>query len=693
MPNLLPRLPGLLLLTALLAACNPTPTPSDALDARTVPLAQAASGSTSVPFAGQWRVTDRPDWLSVTPLSGQGNVTLTITADRAAATPLKANQSELSGQIKIEWTSGTGSVAKSGAALWTVTAQQFELGGRLVAPAQAQGQDAQSAASLRTQAPAGTARGVIVKYRSASLKPQGGASLSAAQLGQRTLEAARLKVLATSALGTQSAQLNVTNVDAALAALRADPQVEYAVPNAVLSAQAQPVVPSDQFAGLQWAYPLMGYGGVWRDMEAGGYTKPVTVAVVDTGVRFDHPDLKGQLWGPGEGALDVLPFTAGDAQTSPYDSGDGDGPDTDPTDPSIQGRTTGSHGTHVTGIIAARWGDNGVSCDGCSQTGVVGASYKANIKVLPIRVLDAQGNTSEADVISAVRYAAGLPVTLGTTTYRNPHPAQVINLSLGGDISADTARPMCDAIAEARSAGSLVIAAAGNGYGTSPYYPAACSAAVAVGSVTLSGGSAPQRSKFSNAYPEVQLSAPGGAEPYGGNRFNGGTLNGQPFPDVILSTDWDYMKNQPNYAAQVGTSQASPQVAALAALLLSKGVTTGPADTLARLVATATDLGAQGRDDQFGYGMVNAAAALNAPAVSSTLGLRLQSARGLTFQPAVDALGRFQAYLGDGTYRVIGGLDTDSNGIYGEAHEKRVEREVTLARATPRVDVGDLQPR
>ncbi|MFC6800818.1 S8 family serine peptidase [Deinococcus caeni] len=161
----------------------------------------------------------------------------------------------------------------------------------------------------------------------------------------------------------------------------------------------------------------------------------------------------------------------------------------------------------------------------------------------------------------------------------------------------------------------------------------------------------------------------------------------------MLSTSWDYVRNEPNYEAQVGTSQASPQVAALAALLLSKGVTTDASSTLARLNATATDLGAAGRDEQFGHGLINAAAALNAPTVSDRFGLRMQDSRGQTFQPALDTLGRFQAWLGDGTYRVTAGEDTNGNGIYGENGERRDERTVTLSSAEPGVDLGDLQPR
>ncbi|WP_233218610.1 S8 family serine peptidase [Deinococcus arcticus] len=684
MPKPTTCLPGFLLLTVLLGACQP-PAPQP-LQARTVALGQATSVRVDVPYAGRWRVQERPEWLSVSPQAGTGPVALTVTIDRARATPLKANLAELSAEIKLAWSAGEGSREKTGEVTWPVTARQFELRGRVVAPAQTQGNDAQAAPRVNP-APAPAARGVIVKYRAA-----------AGQTGVRALQAAGVKVSSVQALGGTLTRLNVSDVDAALRTLRADPQVEYAVPNALLRAQgtlAQPVVPGDQYAGLQWSYALAGYAAVWRDMEAGSYSRPVTVAVIDSGVRFDHPDLKGQMWGPGEGALDVLDFEAGEKAGDPprYDNGDGDGPDTDPTDAGDAGRTTGSHGTHVTGIIAARWGDHGASCEGCSPTGVVGATYKANVKVLPVRVIDSRGDATEADVALAIRYAAGLPVTLKGTTYRTPHAAQVINLSLGGELKAEAARPLCEAIADARAAGALVVAAAGNGYGTTPYYPAACEGAVAVGSVTLSGASAPVRSPFSNAYPQVQLSAPGGAEPYSANSFNGGKLNGSAFPDAIFSTDWNYKENRPMYTAQVGTSQASPQVAALAALLLSKGVTTGAADTLARLNATATDLGAKGRDDLFGFGMINAAAALNAPAVSSGLGLRLQHARGQSFQPALDPLGRFQAYLADGSYAVIGGTDRDSNGVYGETHELRDERQITLGEDTPSADVGDLNPR
>ena len=700
------RLPLAALLTLSLTACpriDPPVVPTSLSD-QTVNLGPALSGAAQQNFGGTWSIKNVPDWLSVSVFSGTGNVNVTVTAYRALVSQTAANTPQLSGDLTLNWSSGTA----SGTVTWKVTADNYNLSGRVLDGAAAQslsvrGTDAQLGAQLwspPSETPAAAqavtqARGVVVRYRAASAHRAvlNSDTLNAQALGTQfqslkrsadLLSGLRISPAQRQNLGGREVLLQTSEVTAALTALRADPNVEYAVPNAVMRQQATtPVIPTDQYAGLQWGYPLVGYGAVWRDMEGGGYSRPITVAVIDSGVRFDHPDLAGQLWKPGEGALDVLSDPA---------NGDNDGIDNDPTDPStperVQAQAVDSHGTHVTGIIAARWGTIApVGCAACSTSGVVGASYLAPIKVLPIRAIDASGDASLADVILSVRYAAGLNVF---ATTNNPHPAQVINLSLGGEISADVAAPMCDAIAEARSAGALIVAAAGNGGNTIPTYPAACSAAVSVGSVSLSETSTPVHASYSSAYDAVQLSAPGGTDPNAPTTFNGGTINGVSFPDMIFSTGWDYGRNQPTYMAESGTSQAAPQVTALAALMLSKGVTTTPADTLARLNATATDLGATGRDPQFGFGMINAAAALNAPATSSGVGLRLQDAAGNSYRPALDNLGHFSALLPDGTFRVVAGRDLNSNGIYGESGEPKQERSVTLSPSTPSSDVGTL---
>ncbi|THF88302.1 serine protease [Deinococcus sp. KSM4-11] len=668
-----------------------------------VPVGKNITVPVSIGYKGSWSITAKPSWVNLSASSGTGDVDFDVTVDRAVGTPLAADLPTLSGALTVSWTDPGGRTGKTS---WPVTADEYTLTGRVLATAAVQGVDTRLAPP-QASADAHASHGLIVTYRTppeAGLQAQGIFS----DLERRatvTLRAAGIGVQRARPLGARSSVVQVSDPARATTVLQRDPDVLSVTENAVLRTQATStplaaaVEPTDQFAPLQWAYRLLGYPAVWRDMQDHPYTKAVTVAVVDSGVRYDHPDLQGRLWTAGEGALDVLEATVDTSETG---NGDGDGPDTDPTDPRTPGRTLGSHGTHVTGIIAARWGDNGATtgCATCSHTGVIGATNTATVKILPIRAIDAEGNTDIAQVAVAVRYAAGQSVTLDGKAYANPHPAQVINLSLGGEISATEAQPMCDAVADAVAAGSLVFVASGNGYGTTPYYPAACPGAVAVGSVTLSGGSAPRRATYSNAYPQVQLSAPGGtdyfqdATYYNGVRWDpqgDGTL--EPFVDAIVSTGWDYVKNLPNYEVEAGTSQATPQVSALAALLLSKGVTSGAAATLARLTSTATDLGAAGRDDQFGYGMINAAAALGAPAVSDTLGLRLQDARGLVFQPKLDALGRFSAYLGSGTYRVIGGRDRDGNGVYGETAEPRAEQSVTLGPDTPAADVGDLIPK
>ena len=683
-------------LTLLLTACGQLGTSPAGLTDRTVPLGQRLSAEVSEPLQGRWEVRQVPDWLAVSSKSGEGDVRFTVTARRPAATPVAADQPQLSGVIEVHWTGENGQ--QEGTARWTVTADQYRLTGRVTESPSVSGQDLRRG-QVPTPATRREVRGLIVTYRSAAsrdavLAPALGAQAALpaeARQARATLDALGVPAAARQALTGRSVVLRDLSAAAAAQAqsvLAADPAVLSVTPNVVLRAlatpAASPVVPTDGYAPFQWAYPLMGYGAVWRDMEAGGYSRPVTVAVADSGVRYDHPDLAGGLWTPQEGALDVLTGT---------DNGDGDGPDTDPTDPSFAGRKTDSHGTHVTGILVARWGQNAPSCAGCSPTGVVGASYKAPVKVLPIRVLDAQGNTDIADVVAAVRYAAGLPVTLADKTYTNPHPAQVLNLSLGGDrITPAEAQPMCDAIAEARARGTLTFAAAGNSGTTLPYYPAACPAAVAVGSVTLTAAGTPTHAIYSNRYAQVQLSAPGGSSVVAPTYYSGGTFGGQPFPDDIVSTGWDFARDEPNYVVMAGTSQATPQVAAVAALLLSKGVTSGPQDTLARLLATSTDLGPAGRDEFYGAGMVNAAAALGAPAVSDALGVLLDDGQGHVYRPALNALGGFTAYLGEGQYRVLAGRDRDANGLYGETHEPHAQAaQATLSPEQPQKDVGELR--
>lgn len=687
----------------------------------TLSLGYAEQGRIQKAFRGAWQIASKPAWLSVSRLSGAAGqpLVLTVGANRNAGVQPGAAEPLLSGVIEVRWQPRGRSEWVTSE--WTVEARRYALSGQVQWP-QHSGADALAQPDDARPAASAAPRRVIVGYRSAAMAQSVAAQLSAqggaAPAGLSALSVSQRQAVAESAgrwqrsaarvaaqLGTQTLVAEAADPQALAAALEQDPAVAYAVVSAPLSSQqasapaaepaladsdlAEPVTPSDQYASLQWAYRTLGYGAVWRDMEAGEYTRPITVAVLDSGVRYDHPDLRGQLLSGEEGALDVMGVAPAAENRPAYDNGDGDGPDRDPTDPPFPGRTAHSHGTHVSGIIAARWGEQEVGDPSWSRSGVVGASYRAPVRILPVRVIDAGGKTDVAEVVAGIRYAAGQAVTLDGQTFRNPAPVQVMNLSLGGQLSAEEARPMCDAVAEARAAGVLVVAASGNYYGTSRVYPAACPGALAVSSVTLSGASAPRHSEFANRFPEVALSAPGGTAL--GTSYNGGTLNGTAAPDQIFSTDWDYAKGEPRYVYQAGTSQAAPQVSALAALLLSKGVTSGPDDTEARLTATATDLGTPGRDEYFGHGMINPAAALGAPAVSAAAGFSLQSDQGQSYQPPLDAQGRFTAYLGAGTYTLRAGIDRSGNGLAGEVGEgERAAVSATLDAEHPEVQLPTL---
>jgi subtilisin family serine protease len=220
------------------------------------------------------------------------------------------------------------------------------------------------------------------------------------------------------------------------------------------------------------------------------------------------------------------------------------------------------HGTHVTGIIAADAG-NGVGIEGVAP----GAT------VMPIRVLGANGSGTTANVAKGIDYAVA-------------HGADVINMSLGGDaistvVGSDPA--VVNAVNRAIAAGVVVVAAAGND--SLPYceQPATQGKMLCVGAIDSRG----QRSPYSSS---GDLVAPGGSG-LGGSS------------EDILST-W----NDGKYMDLAGTSQATPHVAGVAALLVSLGL--HGQKVVDRILATVTDAGLPGPDSMYGAGILNARAAV-----------------------------------------------------------------------------------
>ncbi|MEZ5570461.1 MAG: S8 family peptidase [Halioglobus sp.] len=348
-------------------------------------------------------------------------------------------------------------------------------------------------------------------------------------------------------------------------ALRKNPRVRFAEPNYQVRALA---IPNDDAYPLQWHYPLIGLPDAW-DTTTGD--PGVVVAVVDTGILATHPDIVGQL------------VQGYDFVRDPVSAGDGDGIDANPRDEiDTAGSTSQSfHGTHVSGTVSAR---------GNNLIGVAGSAFSC--RVMPVRALGTGGGGTSYDVDQAVRFAAGLPNDSGTVPQQR---ADVINLSLGGSPFSQATQNLYN---EVRAAGVMVVAAAGNEASDAPGYPAAYDGVISVSAVD-----AQQRlTTYSNTGPQIDVAAPGGD--------NSVDLNGDGYPDGILSTGGSVSAGGVNfvYSFLSGTSMAAPHVAGVLALMKSVNPNLTPADVDAMLAAgeLSDDLGVPGRDNQFGYGIINA---------------------------------------------------------------------------------------
>jgi serine protease len=427
----------------------------------------------------------------------------------------------------------------------------------------------------------------------------------------------------------------------AIKTLARDPQIEYAEPNYQVRATA---VPDDDAYPFQWHYPLINLPAAW-DTTTG--ESGVIVAVVDTGILSAHPDLQGQ-WVAGY-----------DFVSDPDNAGDGDGIDPDPEDPGdAQGvGSTSFHGTHVGGTVAAA-GNNGL--------GVAGVAYSA--RIMPLRALGGSGGGTTYDVNQAIRFAAGLDNDSGTVPAQ---AATIINLSLSGGPFTQSSQEL---YREVRAAGVMVVAAAGNEATSLPAYPASYEHVIAVSAVDAQRN----RATYSNTGNSIDIAAPGGD--------NGVDLNGDGYPDGILSTSGSSagVNSSFVYSFLSGTSMAAPHVAGVLALMKSVNPGLTPADVDALLVRgqLSDDLGAPGRDDVYGYGLINAQRAVLAameaggnPPVDNPL--LSASAGTLNFGGATDTLGLELRNSGNGPLELLAleesepwleltadAVDSDGLGLY-----------------------------
>jgi serine protease len=296
---------------------------------------------------------------------------------------------------------------------------------------------------------------------------------------------------------------------------------------------------NDPRFGEQWSFTKVPFEAAWTTVGTGA---GVTVAVVDTGVMADHPDLPGQV-------LTGAHFLHSD--------------DGEPVEPAVGGTEDGSgHGTHVAGTVAAK-SNNAIGVSGAAP----------GVQILPVKVLCADGSGFTSDVADGIMWA----VDAG---------ADVINLSLGGGPTSGEQA----AVEYARDNDVVVIAAGGNdGAGGPASYPAAYSDAypnvIAVAATDNANGHPPYGT--TGAYLDV--AAPGGVPAAGCNA----TVE-------VLST-W----NDGGYCAIAGSSMATPHVSAAAALLRAANGACTAEQVRSRLKATAMDLGTPQEDAMFGAGIIN----------------------------------------------------------------------------------------
>ncbi|MSV46298.1 MAG: S8 family serine peptidase [Actinobacteria bacterium] len=377
---------------------------------------------------------------------------------------------------------------------------------------------------------------------------------------------------APSAANADPVVLQVDNVRKALAELRARDDVAYAVPNLIAHTSAASYTPNDPLLmSLQWNF--IGPYGVraqeaWANARAAGRSggKGVTVAVLDTGVAYSNrvpfkrsPDFTGGQ------------FVAG------WDFVDGD-----PYANDLNG-----HGTHVAGTIAEATNN---------KIALAGLAYGA--KIMPVRVLDRNGEGNANDIADGIRFAV-------------KKRAKLINLSLEFDsgVHASDIPQLLAAINYARSRGVLVIGASGNEGDTTVSYPANAPGVMSVGATTENGCVA----DFSNGGYGLDIVAPGGGfdstvtgESRCGTRgtrmrnIAQETFTGRSTSVFGIPTDYE------------GTSMATPHVTAAAALVIATrviGSNPSAGRLESRLMSTSRDLGRSGIDSYYGAGLVDAAAA------------------------------------------------------------------------------------
>ncbi|MDR3364531.1 MAG: S8 family serine peptidase, partial [Clostridiales Family XIII bacterium] len=361
--------------------------------------------------------------------------------------------------------------------------------------------------------------------------------------------------------------VDAENVETAIAAYENDPAVEYAQPNYQYSLmgaappQSGPSdiallsVPSDPYFAGQWSLQAgfaTGINEAWDELASAG---TVEVAVLDSGMQIDHPDLQANI--NAAKAYNAVTGTA-DVTDELIES---------PPGVYIEGS---GHGTHIGGILSAAT-NNG--------SGIAGAANN-HVKIVPVKIFYAGTASGTPALLSnTALIVAGINKAISSG-------CKIINISAGGSANDPVLHAACDS---AKQQGVLIVAAAGNSGKSDPCYPSDYSSVVSV----VATDRYHNRAGYSDYNPYKNIAAPGG----------GDTLDTS---NMILSAF-----PGGRYVYMSGTSMAAPYVSAVAALvwLARPGLSRDQVEQI--LYNTATDLGAPGYDPYYGYGLVDAWTAVN----------------------------------------------------------------------------------
>jgi subtilisin family serine protease len=368
-----------------------------------------------------------------------------------------------------------------------------------------------------------------------------------------------------------------------LSDVKADPDVEFAEEDKIVSAN---LTPNDPFFSTKgtwgqsyddlWGIKKIGSPAAWDTNTGEG----IIVAVVDTGIDYNHPDIAANVWMntgeiPGNGIDDDHNGFIDDVR-----GWDFVGPTISNPQQSNNPIDHNGHGTHVSGTIAAI-GNNGV--------GVIGVAWHA--QVMAVKGLDDQGEGLDSTLAPAILYAAN-------------NGADVINASWGGP---GTSQTIAEAVNFAYNLGAVFVAAAGNDSGDAlNFQPASLWNAITVAASDPNDVLAP----FSNFGSKIDVTAPGV------------DILSLQAAGTAFGTAVPAPPGTGTYTRASGTSMAAPHVSGLAALILSQNPNYSNEDVRQVLRVSATDLGTPGFDLSYGYGRINASAALG---VTSVLEAKISS--------------------------------------------------------------------